>query len=243
MDVRLPAQLRRPLQVSGPVRFVSQIGQAAPVDPLGPARPLQRPVRRLLPRLTGLLQPVPGLGRPRFPRPALFRGLRIVALEPLLPASLDPVIAPLGEHQVRVGVFSVRAAPVDRQRIGQPLPARQPLGEARGSLPPLVLVQLLGQGELDLAVQPSVGALVLVRRLPVGARVPLGPLRHIAVLFVLQFLPVLLVTALALDVIALGEGRLPSGAGTEASFKMKDCHALMPLLLIVSTPFHKVKRE
>ena len=79
-----------------------------------------------------------------------------------LPAALDPVIAALGEHQVRVGVFSVRPAPVDRQRIGQPLPARQPLGEARGSLPPLVLVQLLGQGELDLAVQPAVGALVLV---------------------------------------------------------------------------------
>ena len=38
---------------------------------------------------------------------------------------------------MRVGVFSVRAAPVDRQRIGQPLPARQPLGEARGSLPPV----------------------------------------------------------------------------------------------------------
>ena len=41
MDVRLPAQLRRPLQVPVPVCFVSQIGQAAPVDPLGPARPLQ----------------------------------------------------------------------------------------------------------------------------------------------------------------------------------------------------------
>ena len=118
MDVRLPAQLRRPLQVSGPVGFVPQIGQAAPVDPLGPARPLQRPVRRLLPRLAGLLQPVPGLGRPRFPRPSLLRGLRVVALEPLLPAALDPVIAALGEHQVRVGIFSVRATPVDGQRIG-----------------------------------------------------------------------------------------------------------------------------
>ena len=62
-------------------------------------------------------------------------------------------------------------------------------------------------------------------------------------LFVFQFLPVLLVTPLALDVIALGEGRLPAGAGTEASFKMKNCHALIPLLLIVSTPFHKVKRK
>ena len=175
MDVRLPAQLRRPLQVSGPVRFVPQIGQAAVVDALPPARPLERPVRRLLPRLACLVQPVPGLGRPRFPRPSLLRGLRVVALEPLLPAALDPVIAALGEHQVGVGIFSVRAAPVDRQRIGQPLPARQPLGEARGSLPPLVLVQLLGQGELDLAVQPAVGALVLVCRLPVFFGVVLGP--------------------------------------------------------------------
>ena len=243
MDVRLPAQLRRPLQVSGPVRFVPQIGQAAPVDPLGPARPLERPVRRLLPRLAGLLQPVPGLGRPRLPRPALFRGLRVVALEPLLGVPLDPVMAPLREHQVRVGVFSVRAAPVDRQRIGQPLPARQPLGEARGSLSPLGLAELLGKRELDLAVQAPVGALVLIRRLPVFSGVVLGPLRHVPVLFVFQFLAVLLVAPLALDVIALGAGRLPPGAGTEASFKMKDCHALMPLLLIVSTPFHKVKRE
>ena len=243
MDVRLPAQLRRPLQVPGPVRFVSQIGQAAPVDPLGPARPLQRPVRRLLPRLAGLLQPVPGLGLPRLPRPPLLRGLRVVALEPLLPAALDPVMAPLGEHQVRVGVLSVRPAPVDGQRIRQPLLGAHPFGEARGKLPPLVLVQLLGQGELDLAVQPAVGALVLVRRLPVFSGVVLGPLRHVPVLFVFQFLAVLLVAPLALDVIALGAGRLPAGAGTEASFKMKDCHALMPLLLIVSTPFHKVKRE
>ena len=145
MDVRLPAQLRRPLQVPGPVCFVSQIGQAAPVDPLGPARPLQRPVRRLLPRLAGLLQPVPGLGRPRFPRPALLRGLRVVALEPLLPAALDPVIAALGEHQVGVGVFSVRAAPVDRQRIGQPLPGAHPFGELACKLPPLGLAELLGK--------------------------------------------------------------------------------------------------
>ena len=243
MDVWLPAQLRRPLQVSGSIRLVPPLGQAAVVDALPSARPLERPVRRLLPRLACLLQPVPGFGRPRFPRPALFRGLRIVALEPLLPASLDPVVAPLGEHQMRMGIFSVRAAPVDRQRIGQPLPARQPLGEARGSLPPLLLVQLLGQGELNLAVQPSVGALVLIRRLPVFSGVVLGPLRHVPVLFVFQFLAVLLVAPLALDVIALGAGRLPAGAGTEASFKMKDCHALMPLLLIVSTPFHKVKRE
>ena len=84
---------------------------------------------------------------------------------------------------------------------------------------------------------------MLVRRLPVRSGVVLGPLRHIAVLFVFQFLAVLLVAPLALDVIALGAGRLPPGAGTEASFKMKDCHALMPLLLIVSTPFLEEKRK
>ena len=243
MDVRLPAQLRRPLQVPGPVCFVSQIGQAAPVDPLGPARPLQRPVRRLLPRLAGLLQPVPGLGRPRLPRPPLLRGLSVVAPEPLLPAALDPVMAALGEHQVRVGVLSVRPAPVDGQRIGQPLLGAHPFGELACKLPAIGLAELLGKRELDLAVETPVGAFVLVRRLPVRSGVVLGPLRHVSVLFVFQFLPVLLVTPLALDVIALGAGRLPPGAGTEASFKMKDCHALMPLLLIVSTPFHKVKRE
>ena len=144
---------------------------------------------------------------------------------------------------MRVGIFSVRPAPVDRQRIGQPFPARQPLGEARGNLPPLVLVQLLGQGELDLAVQPAVGALVLVCCLPVFFGVVPRPLRHVFVLFVFQFLAVLLVAPRALDVLALGAGRLPAGAGTEASFKMKDCHALMPLLLIVSTPFLAEKRE
>ena len=231
MDVRLPAQLRRPLQVSGPVRFVPQIGQAAPVDPLGPARPLERPVRRLLPRLTGLLQPVPGLGRPRLPRPSLLRGLRVVALEPLLPAALDPVIAALGEHQVRVGVLSVRPAPVDGERIGQPLLGAHPFGELACKLPPIGLAELLGKSELDLAVQAPVGALVLIRRLPVFSGVVLGPLRHVPVLFVFQFLAVLLVTPLALDVIALGAGRLPPGAGTETSFKMIDWHVFTSFAL------------
>ena len=110
------------------------------------------------------------------------------------------------------------------QCVGQPLAFGHPPGEPGGQFPPLSLIQFLGKRELDFPVQPPVGPLVLVRRLPVGARVPLGPLRHIAVLFVLQFLPVLLVTALALDVIGLGDRRLPSGAGTDAHFKMKDGH-------------------
>ena len=146
-------------------------------------------------------------------------------------------MAPLGEHQVRVGILPIRTATVDRQRIGQLLLPGQPLGEARGNFPPLLLAQLLGQGELDLAVQPPVGPLVLVRRLPVLSGLGLRPLRHVSVLFVFQFIPVLLVAALALDVIALGAGRLPSGAGTETRFQMVYRHAFMPP---ASAPTHAV---
>ena len=64
MDVRLPAQLRRPLEVALPVGRVAPIGEAAAVDPLGQARLRQRPIRRLLPRLAGRVQLVAGLGRP-----------------------------------------------------------------------------------------------------------------------------------------------------------------------------------
>ena len=117
---------------------------------------------------------------------------------------------------MRVGVLPVPA--MDRQRVGPPLPFGQPLRKPRSQLPALVLAQLLGKRELDLAVQPPVGPLVLVRRLPIRARVILGPLRHILALAVFQFLPVRRITPLALDVLALGEGRLPTGAGTNAHF-------------------------
>ena len=191
MDIGLPAQLGRPNQVAGPVRLIPPLGQAAPVDLFLPARPLQRLVRRLLPRLAGLVQPVPGLGRPRFPRTAHLRGLPVVAPEPLLRAAINPVMAPLRIHQVRVGVLPIRPAAVDRHRVRQLLLAGQIRAEA--PRPPArrsASLQLLGQGELDLAIQPSVGPLVLVCRRPVRPGVVLGPLRHIAVLFVFQFLPV-----------------------------------------------------
>ena len=68
---------------------------------------------------------------------------------------------------MRVGVFSVRPAPVDGERIGQPLLGAHPFGELACKLPPIGLAELLGKRELDLAVQAPVGALVLVRRLPV----------------------------------------------------------------------------
>ena len=205
---------------------VAPIGEAAAVDPLGPARLLQRPIRRLFPRLTGRVQPVPGLDRPALARPALRRGLGVVPLEPLRGAARDPVIAALGEHQVRVGVLPGRAAAVEGERIGQPLPAAHLRGERAGELAPPARVQFARQGELDLAVEPPVGALMHVCRLPVGVRVVLRPRGHVAVFCVFQFLPVPLVAALALDVIALGRRRLPTGAGTEADLEVIDRHAV-----------------
>ena len=132
-----------------------------------------------------------------------------------------------------MGVLPVSA--MHGQRVGQPLPFGQPLGEPGGQFPPLSLIQFLGKRELDFPVQPPVGSLVLVRRLPIGVRVVLGPLRHVVRLAVLQFLPVLLVTALPLDVIGLGDRRLPTGAGTDAHFKMIDGHTNTLLSLILST--------
>ena len=146
---------------------------------------------------------------------------------------------------MRVGVFSVRPAPVDGQRIGQPLPGAHPLGELACELPPLGFsLKLLGKRELDLAVQPPVGAFVFVCRLPVFSGVVLRPLRHVSVLFVLQFLTILLVAPFALNVIALGAGRLPPGAGTETRFQMIDRHAFNALrCLRFARRFTPVKRE
>ena len=239
MDVRLPAQLGRPLEVALPVGSVAPIGEAAAVDPLGPARLLQRPIRRLLPRLAGPVQPVPGLGCPTLARPALRRGLGVVPLEPQRGAARDAVIAALGEHQVRVGVSPVLAAAVEGERIGQPLPAAHLLGERAGELAPVARVQFARQGELDLAVEPPVGALMRVRRLPVGARVVLSPRGHVAVLDMLAFIAVIGIAPLALDVIILGAGGLPAGAGTEADLEVIYRHAFTSVVVQIARRFSK----
>ena len=74
MDIRLPAQLGRPLQVAGSLRLVPPVGQAVVVDP-PPVRPLERPIRRPLPRLADLLQPLLGHRHTGFPCSALLRFL------------------------------------------------------------------------------------------------------------------------------------------------------------------------
>ena len=73
VDIGLATQLRRLLQVSGPLRLVSPLGQTAPVDP----PPLARP----LPRLAGVFHSLPRHHGAALLRSPLLRGLRVVAPE------------------------------------------------------------------------------------------------------------------------------------------------------------------
>ncbi len=58
MDVRLPVQLGRPLKVALPMGRVAPFGQAAAIDAFFTASLFGRQIRRLLPRLAGLLEPL-----------------------------------------------------------------------------------------------------------------------------------------------------------------------------------------
>ena len=71
-------------------------------------------------------------------------------------------------------------AGVDRQRVGQPLPVGQVMGEAHRQFLPLRLGQRQGQGHFHPLEQPPVRALIQVGGVPIGRRVPLGPGRHVA---------------------------------------------------------------
>ena len=74
-------------------------------------------------------------------------------------------------------------------------------------------------------------ASLLVSKLQTGARenVLSRALRDLGRLVKTQFLPVLLVAPLALDVIGLGAGRLPSSATSDTHFQVIDCHlCLLP---------------
>ena len=64
-----------------------------------------------------------------------------------------------------------------------------------------------------------------VRRLPVGVRVVLRPRGHVAVLHMFEFIAVIGIAPLALDVLVLGAGGLPTGAGTETNLEVIDSHA------------------
>ena len=140
---------------------------------------------------------------------------------------------------MRVRVLPVRAAAVEGECIGQPLPAAHLRGERARERTPPTRVQFARQGELDLAVEPPVGALMRVCRLPVGVRVVLRPRGHVAVLDMLAFLAVLGIAPLALDVLILGAGGLPTGAGTETDLEVIDRHAVTSVVVLT----HAVSRR
>ena len=58
VDVRLPVQLGRPLKVALPMGLVAPFGQAAAIDAFFTASLFERQIRRRLPRLVGLLEPL-----------------------------------------------------------------------------------------------------------------------------------------------------------------------------------------
>ena len=64
VDIGLAAQLRRLLQVPGPLRHVPPLGQAAVIDPLPVTGPLQRPIRLPLPTPCGCPPATPGAPPP-----------------------------------------------------------------------------------------------------------------------------------------------------------------------------------
>ena len=132
---------------------------------------------------------------------------------------------------MRVGVSPVLAVAVDGERIGQPLPGAHLARRTARELAPPARVQFARQGELDLAVEPPVGALMLVRRRPVRARVLLHPRGHVAVLHMLEFIAVSGIAPIALDVIILGAGGLPVGAGTETDLEVIDRHAVTSVVV------------
>ena len=140
---------------------------------------------------------------------------------------LHPVVGPFTDHQVRVRVLF--PSPMDRQRVGQPLPLGEKLRELPRRLHPIRSRQFGGQGEHHLPEQTTVRPLVEVRRFPIGMRVPLGPLRHVARFGVLDLEGVPIVAALPLDVVVLRRGRLPAPAAADRGAEVVDCHgAILP---------------
>ena len=96
MDIRLPAQLGRPLQVAGSLRLVPPLGQAVVVDPAPRSARSSAPFAVRFPRLADLLQPLLGHRHTGFPCSAL---LRFLGEEPARKVSQhDQAIGILFEH-------------------------------------------------------------------------------------------------------------------------------------------------
>ena len=139
-------------------------------------------------------------------------------------------------------VWLRRRALVDGERVRQPFLAGELLGKAPGEVAPRLGAQFVRERELNLPIQPPVGALMLVRRRPVGAWVVLRPRGHVAMLHMLAFLWILLcVAALALDVVIFSEGRLPTGTAADVHLKVIHSHFIVSDIVRWRTAFRTAK--
>ena len=194
---RSQVQARQPFDA---LRF-----QAAVVDPDGMAGTLQRLVGLLRPGFTGLLQPRFGFQRLGLARPAPLGRGRVVAPEPLLGRTLQPVVGPLANQQVTVRVAA--GAGVDRQGVGQLLSVGQMVGKAHRQLSLLRLSQGQGQRHFHPLEQSPVGPLVQVGRVPIGRRLGGRPGWHVAGFGIHQLVALVpAVLGRALDVGGRGPG-------------------------------------
>jgi len=138
-------------------------------------------------------------------------------------------VRPLADDQVRVRVPP--AAPVDRQRVGQPLGRGQVPGEhpRKGSL--AALWQLLRERELHLAIHPPVRSFVPIGRVPVPPGVVLCPRGHVPARDVGDLSTVVRIPFVALgvlplagDVVVLRCGRMAARLRSDAHLEMVDGH-------------------
>lgn len=136
---------------------------AAMVYPLGPPLLLQRGVRERRPALAGVLDPLATVEGAALQRAAMFRMDGIGAAKPRLAGSVNPIVLPFRNHQVRVRVVLVAAciaARMDRQGVGQVLFVGELVRERlrEGNLG--IDVETTRQGEIRADVQAPVLALV-----------------------------------------------------------------------------------
>ena len=232
VHARLPAQLRRRVEVAPVVGFDGPDREAPVVHPLGQAVAFERLVDRLRPARAGLLEPFARHQRPRLAGAANFRLGRIVPLEPLRRRPLDAVVHPLADDQVRVRVAA--GAPMDRQRVGQPLGRRETPREPRRQGALVAFGKLLRKRELHLPVHSAVRPLVPIGRIPVPPGVVLRPGGHVLALDAGDFalfagiptIPTipLGVLPLARDVVVLRRGRMAARLRSDAHLEMVDGH-------------------
>jgi len=102
--------------------------------------------------------------------------------EPLCAGTVEAIVVPLGDHQVRVGVVLLPvgvSAGVDRQGVRQLFFGGKLLRERLRQGDLLVNLKIARQGEISAEVQAPVLTLVQIGTVPVLSRIVFSPRRHV----------------------------------------------------------------